>query len=584
MKRAVATLLLLAGVATAEAFNYNYSTNNNPARWRFVNPDPLVPTNSFNTNTLAIRYYIGGVFSATNAAAEVNAIRNVFGQWQSIPNTVIKFEEAGQWSSGYDINLSDGSNVVFIATNSTIVNGGLSDISGILGRCFFSTSASSNIFRQVDIVLNGVELDWYTDFNNKTPPYFFIEGTLAHEIGHGLGLHHSAVGGPTMMFAGQEGVDSQAGLSVDEIAFARALYSTGNTLTNLAHLQGTITKAGASVLGAAVVIEDLNGNLAGGTASLTNGTYLMNALPPGTYNVRVVPLDPVFPADGLISGPNIASRFNTADTNFLPTTNTLVTLTAGITNTLNFSVSNASPLYRITYILVPIPNPPVYDTAVGLTVGLTVGQSNYTVGVFSDSLPASGATIGITGDGLTISSTNFHPGTVFGGLNGITVTLSIASNATPGLRTFVVTSQGTNRAYANGFLEILPAVADFNFDGLADVFQRLYFFPFTTALGAPLADPDGDGMNNFGENIAGTNPTNAASLLQMQSVSMVSTGAVVRWSSVAAKRYQLLSRTNLIQGNWVSNGAPVTATNSTAQFVDTSGTNENRFYRVQALP
>src|SRR4029078_1507140 len=128
---------------------------------------------------------------------------------------------------------------------------------------------------------------------------------------------------------------------------------------------------------------------------------------------------------------------------------------------------------------------------------------------------------------------------------------SVSSNATPGLRTLIVT-QGTNRAYANGYLEILPAIADYNFDGLDDTFQRKYFFPFTSTNAAPGADPDGDGMNNYAESVAATIPTNAISLLRMQSVTVTNggNGRIIRWQSVSGKRYQVLTRSNLVAGTW----------------------------------
>ena len=157
-----------------------------------------------------------------------------------------------------------------------------------------------------------------------------------------------------------------------------------------------------------------------------------------------------------------------------------------------------------------------------------------------------------------------------------------ASNATPGLRTFIVT-QGTNVAFANGFLEILPASLDYNFDGLDDEFQRTYFSPFTGTNAAPAADPDHDGFNNTAEFIAGTNPTNAASLLKMISASNAPSGTTVSWQSVAAKTYQVSSRTNLGAGAWQNVGSPVTAGGATAQTVGATATNGYRFYRVQVL-
>ena len=115
-------------------------------------------------------------------------------------------------------------------------------------------------------------------------------------------------------------------------------------------------------------------------------------------------------------------------------------------------------------------------------------------------------------------------------------------------------------------------------------FNATYFPLFTAANAAPTADPDGDGMNNLAEYIAGTNPTNAASVFKLLSPTNSSSGAAVRWLSVAGKSYQVFSRTNLVSGSWQSNGTAVTATGTNTQYLDASGTNGVRFYRVQVLP
>jgi len=195
-------------------------------------------------------------------------------------------------------------------------------------------------------------------------------------------------------------------------------------------------------------------------------------------------------------------------------------------------------------------------------------------------LPTSGATLIITGDGLTLGAPVFATLT---GLNFISVPISVASDATPGLRSFVV-QLGTNVAYANGFLEIQPPVPDFNFDGLDDRFQRQYFQLFTAEEAGPNADPDGDGFNNQAEYISGTVPTNALSLLKIESVTLTSGGSTITWQSAPQKRYQVWSRRDVANGSWRTVGSPITATNSSTQFTDVAATNSLRFYRLQALP
>ena len=52
-------------------------------------------------------------------------------------------------------------------------------------------------------------------------------------------------------------------------------------------------------------------------------------------------------------------------------------------------------------------------------------------------------------------------------------------------------------------------------------------------------------MSNLQEYIAGTDPTNAASLLTIKSVLSAANGTTVTWQSVTNRHYQLMSRINL---------------------------------------
>ncbi len=581
MKRVFICAFLLTGVLPAPAFVQSRVANGSPRHWDLTTFNTSVHTNVVNRNTRAIRYFLASDgYSATNTAAELNALRATFDQWQAVSGTILKFEDAGTVAPGVDVNTADNRNVLFWAKSSTLVNGGLSDISGLLGATYTSAFTDGTI-KEADIVFNGVEYDWFTDFSNSNSPAQFVESTATHEIGHFIGLAHSPAGSASMLYVGNDGVDIQAGLSSDEISGARFIYIATNQINARGTLKGQVTKNGVGILGAAVTVEDSATNIIAGTVTRAGGNYEMPTLPAGTYQVRVSPLDSTGAFDWLVRGTDISSEFNAAGTAFLPTSTTNVTLSAGVTNTLNLTVVSGSPAFRITQIRFPSATAGNYLFA-SLPAALRVGQSNYYVGVASADLPASAATLTVTGDGLTQGPVTFDPNLGGSGLNFISVKLSVAANATTGMRTLIV-RQGTNVAYANGFFEILPTVTDVNFDGLDDAFQRKYFPLFTVTNASPGADPDGDGFLNSAENIAGTNPTNAASLLKIDSITNSVSGATVVWRSVAGKTYQLQSRTQ-VATNWIAVGSPIIAAGSSASKLDATGTTSNRFYRVQVLP
>ena len=126
----------------------------------------------------------------------------------------------------------------------------------------------------------------------------------------------------------------------------------------------------------------------------------------------------------------------------------------------------------------------------------------------------------------------------------------------------------------------LQRIVDADGNGLPDWWELQYFGHLTGTN--PNADPDHDGMNNLAEWIAGTNPTNAASVLRLTLVSAINaSNIVVNWSSVAGKNYWLARSTNLLTGFDSIVGTNITATAPTNTLSDTAVLPGNtRFYRV----
>lgn len=586
-------LAVWLGALTARAFVVSVDQTGASPHWDLVTPEahvspgaPIpVSTNVVNPITRAVRFFLAAdAYSSTNTAAELNAVRAAFAQWQAVPGTLLKFEDAGLVAAGVDVDELDNTNVVFWAKNSTLVAGGTADIGYAQAMTYYATL--DNVIVGADIVFNAVgdHYRWYTDFD-YTPLgawYQFVEQVALHEIGHFIGLEHSPAGGTTLYFRGGVGIGPRLGLSNDDVLGAQFLYPQGTLLATRGRIQGRVTMNGAGVLGAIVCAEDPAGNLVTATLSRQDGAYDLPTLVPGNYQVRASPLDPQA-SYYLARGEDIlAPDFSPAQTGFLPTTNVPVVVQANAVTIRDFSVAVGPPAFRIAQL-----REPTLDVGAQILLrtgaAVVVGQSQVVLGVYGPNLPASGATLEITGDGLSV--TPLASTSEYYGLSLISALVSVSTTATPGLRSFVV-RHGNDLAYANGFLEVQPAVMDYNSDGLEDRFQRKYFSLWTAPEAGPDADPDGDGFNNRFEYLGGSDPTRADSgpSARLERVTLTAQGSVLGWQAVPGLRYQVFSRNGFSAAEtWMPAGSPVLATNAVAQFHDASATNFIRFYRVQTL-
>ena len=100
-------------------------------------------------------------------------------------------------------------------------------------------------------------------------------------------------------------------------------------------------------------------------------------------------------------------------------------------------------------------------------------------------------------------------------------------------------------------------------------------------IGAPDADPDGDGHSNEQEFLAGTDPTDVASVLRILSLARAGSGALeLRWAGVAGRRY-VVERTSDLRHGFGAVTGDIAGTPPENVLTLTLGEAPAGFYRVR---
>ena len=117
---------------------------------------------------------------------------------------------------------------------------------------------------------------------------------------------------------------------------------------------------------------------------------------------------------------------------------------------------------------------------------------------------------------------------------------------------------------------------------------KIHFFGSTTnPAAADNADPDGDGIPNWMEFLAGTDPTNPQSKLQLATPAITArkgqSQVSINWLTAPGRAYALQWNSNLIGGTW-NTLATVSGSGSVTNYPDLNPTVSTRYYRLFVLP
>lgn len=287
MRRVAGLLAAVLVVAGSSASVDAYLKLGSPVDGRVVDVTWRTPVRYFVSETTA------GMISADDLRG---AVARAAATWQSVPSATVRFEYQGLTSA--PPGLEDGRTTLGFLDRP--------ELDRVLGATSFLIDSSNGAILEADVFFNA-RFAWSVSAQG-TPGRVDLESVALHELGHLLGLSHSALGETELSGSGGRRVIASGAvmfpiamaagtiadrvLQLDDLAGISDLYPAANQVASTGGITGRVTKNGQGLLGAHIVaLNPETGGMVANFALNESGEFAIARLDPGPYILRVEPLD-----------------------------------------------------------------------------------------------------------------------------------------------------------------------------------------------------------------------------------------------------------------------------------------------------